>query len=81
MLRRAFACLSMLVCFTITGCKVNQGNGEAKPQNSGPDYNQDYENNNTPKRETSTNGAGAVPAKPGPAQTPSQPASKTNRVH
>jgi hypothetical protein len=81
MSRRKFTFLPLLAFLAATACKVNQGNGEAKPENSGNGYNQDYENNNTPKRETSTKGGGTVPAKSGAAQTPSQPASKVDHAH
>ena len=81
MTRRALAVSVVLSFVAGSGCKTNQGNGEAQPQNTSRGYNADNERNNTRKSGTGGPGNNTTPAKPGPDQTPGQPASKSDRAH
>ncbi len=78
-LRTAVFFLIAAATLTTGGCKVNQGNGEAQPENTGKGYSPDNERNNV--RNGKSDGANhTTPTGPGADQTPSQPASKLDRA-
>lgn len=80
MSRRAFTWCLLIELAALTSCKTNQGNGEAQPEDTKHGYNPDNEKNNV--RKAGSGGAGGTnreQTKPGPDQTPGQPASKTDR--
>lgn len=78
MLRRVLLFIPFAILLATAGCKVNRGNGEAKPENTATGNNPDNQKNNVPQKGTGGPGKDQTGSQPAPAQTPSQPASKTD---
>jgi hypothetical protein len=77
MLRRRIVCLP-IAFLSMAACKTNQGNGEAKPENSGNGYNPDNQKNNMRQSGTGGPGKSTTPSQPARSQTAGQPAGKTD---
>lgn len=78
--RRTARLICLALGLTCVSCDRNAGNGEAQPENTKQGYNADNE-----KKDQRQGGLGqgkaTTPSNPGPAQTPSDPASKPDGPH
>lgn len=76
---RSLVLLVLFACLALSSCKVNQGNGEAQPENTRKEYNADNEKNDN--RNSKSVGKQTTPSTPAPGQTPSLPAGKSTGSH
>ena len=79
MMRRILTSFVLIACLAAGGCRTNQGNGEANPENSGNGHSPDNQKNDM--RKAGRIGNETKPSNPGPDQSPGQPAGRTDRPH